>query len=905
MQHFFRTIRTIGEVTSVSLAAAFSALLISGCGLTIENTGSGLSAANPVGVSCQALPAAVTAGAKVTLTATGRSFYGQKLAYSFTTSAGSVSAAGSGSQGVATLSTGGIAAGSVQITCKATDDQGVTASAGATLTVQPATSAAASVTLTATPNPAMTGQPVSLTVAVSAADGASANAGTVSFLDNGAALGDVAVDASGKADFTLTLTAAGTHVMTAVYSGGSQLGPGQSSPLPLAILGPRQPAIACSAAPGSVFQGANATITAQASSPGGRPLTYRFTASAGTLSASGSTAVLATANTPPGPVAITCTATDDQGQSASAGTTVTVQAPAPLPVSVSLMATPNPVPFGQDTVVNIAVVSSSGSFPLGEVALSDNGIVLWSGSLTSNGTASQALGGLAAGGHSLTASYSGSSRFQSGQSAALLLMASPAPPQSPTLNCASSPDSLNPGASSKVTASGNSPQGRPLTYSFSASAGSLGDPNSNTAVFSADSTPPGPVQITCSVTDDQGATASAVAVVTVLSTSGEQALPAFAFTDSLGVNVHLHFGGTPYLDAFPQVMQAMEDLGVKHWRNGLDPYPYPAEYANAETLGKAGMRGDWILDIGDTAAIMNSVALKAPHSVESFEGPNEDNQDAGPVLRAFMRFMHDTLRAVPATANKPLLAPSLTEADSYPKMGDISSWITRGNMHDYYNPRNPETLPYGGSHYNCGGYGSMNYNICLTRIVAGTLPVISTETGYSSKVLSDTVIAKYGVRTLFEHLKHGVSRTYLYELIDISSDLRGILRADLSPKPVYTALRSVMALLKDQNFSTAGKLDYTMSSGTASVEHLLLQKSDGSFYLAVWQPAVCANPNNPSQVIHIPPQPVSITLRTPIRTATAHTLDGLGRMSESSLAITGHTLTLSATDQVTLVELAP
>ena len=70
----------------------------------------------------------------------------------------------------------------------------------------------------------------------------------------------------------------------------------------------------------------------------------------------------------------------------------------------------------------------------------------------------------------------------------------------PTIGCTANPGTVKPGDSSTVAATGASPQGRPLTYSFSAAAGTISG-NGNTATFSSTGAPTGPVGITCNVTD--------------------------------------------------------------------------------------------------------------------------------------------------------------------------------------------------------------------------------------------------------------------------------------------------------------------------------------------------------------------------------------------------------------------
>jgi OmpA family len=80
--------------------------------------------------------------------------------------------------------------------------------------------------------------------------------------------------------------------------------------------------------------------------------------------------------------------------------------------------------------------------------------------------------------------------------------------EAPTLSCSASQTDLKPGDSSTITAQGVSPQNRPLTYSYQASSGTISG-NGTTAAYSASGASTGPVQITCSVSDDKGHTATA------------------------------------------------------------------------------------------------------------------------------------------------------------------------------------------------------------------------------------------------------------------------------------------------------------------------------------------------------------------------------------------------------------
>ena len=91
------------------------------------------------------------------------------------------------------------------------------------------------------------------------------------------------------------------------------------------------PTISCSASPTTLQPGASSTITATAASPQNRPLTYSYSASAGSINGTGNTAMLSSAGAPPGTITITCNVQDDKSHSASATTSVDVQAPPPPP----------------------------------------------------------------------------------------------------------------------------------------------------------------------------------------------------------------------------------------------------------------------------------------------------------------------------------------------------------------------------------------------------------------------------------------------------------------------------------------------------------------------------------------------------------------------------------------------
>jgi hypothetical protein len=84
----------------------------------------------------------------------------------------------------------------------------------------------------------------------------------------------------------------------------------------------------------------------------------------------------------------------------------------------------------------------------------------------------------------------------------------------PTISCSANPTTLKPGDSSTITAQGVSPQNRPLTYTYSTSAGQINGSN-NTATLNTSGAPAGPITVTCNVSDDKGQTASTTTSVNI------------------------------------------------------------------------------------------------------------------------------------------------------------------------------------------------------------------------------------------------------------------------------------------------------------------------------------------------------------------------------------------------------
>jgi hypothetical protein len=93
------------------------------------------------------------------------------------------------------------------------------------------------------------------------------------------------------------------------------------------------------------------------------------------------------------------------------------------------------------------------------------------------------------------------------------------PPVPPTVSCSASPSLISPGGTTSITSDGNSQQDLPLTYSYSASAGSISGTSASETLETQGSFE-GIITVTCRVDQQGGGSASAATNVLVATSSG-------------------------------------------------------------------------------------------------------------------------------------------------------------------------------------------------------------------------------------------------------------------------------------------------------------------------------------------------------------------------------------------------
>jgi hypothetical protein len=147
--------------------------------------------------------------------------------------------------------------------------------------------------------------------------------------------GTVSGDSNVAAIDTKTLSA-GSYTVKGHVEQGPKPGQFADCTTQFTVTAFQPPTISCSANPSTLNAGDPSTITAAGVSPQNRPLTYSYSASAGSISGNTASATLATTGAAPGTtITVTCNVVDDKGQTASSQTTVTLNAPPPPPAPVT------------------------------------------------------------------------------------------------------------------------------------------------------------------------------------------------------------------------------------------------------------------------------------------------------------------------------------------------------------------------------------------------------------------------------------------------------------------------------------------------------------------------------------------------------------------------------------------
>jgi hypothetical protein len=361
----------------------------------------------------------------------------------------------------------------------------------------------------------------------------------------------------------------------------------------------------------------------------------------------------------------------------------------------------------------------------------------------------------------------------------------------------------------------------------------------------------------------------AVSAVGASAAAAETARPADSMVDSIGVATHTTYNDTVYYQRFSELKEKLAKLGVRHIREDLMPNR-PDQYQRLNELAGMGVGATLIMGspsvpTGTLENLLGVVRTKL-NRVDAVEGPNEyylsGKADWTSLARDYQQRLFEGINSNPSTASIPVLGPS-TIFWQAGELGDISQWLDYGTIHPYPGP-----------------YPSEEYlarHMDFAARSSASKPLMATETGYHNAInhtgghvpVPEATSAVYLPRLFLDNFSRGVRRTFSYELVDsfpnaANDDCEshfGLLRNDLSEKPAFTSLKNLIGILSDPGPAfQANDLDLTVGGERSNLRRVLLQKRDGTYYLALWRTSRVWNPD---QRVEISPATSAVTVSAP------------------------------------------
>ena len=407
--------------------------------------------------------------------------------------------------------------------------------------------------------------------------------------------------------------------------------------------------------------------------------------------------------------------------------------------------------------------------------------------------------------------------------------------------------------------------------------------------------------------------------------AGSVPVDARAFVDTIGVNTHLFYVDTSYGN-YSMVRRRLRELGVRHIRDGFDPGRTRVFFKRVNDLGRAGIKSTLIAcrvePPGTSWTIyVKDAKTKVARSLDALEGVNEPDLVAAGTdwigaARGCQRRMHDQAKATTfgPPLRVPVLGPSI-QAPDIQRLGDISDRADGGTIHPYPGGLSP-------SRPGVYGYVPQVASVRAYHFGGAPAPVHATETGYhdamnttdSHPPTSQRAIATYMPRLFLEHAKAGITRTFAYELVDERPDPAladvelnfGLFESDWSPKPSARALSNMITLLDSPRRSPRARLRYSLSQTEdrdgpgprGAVDDMLLQKADGSYWLALWQDSRVWDENARADIAN-PSSPVRVKLERTMTLRSYRPTRGL----KASRSRTARSFTFAVGDDVLLIRM--
>jgi hypothetical protein len=388
-----------------------------------------------------------------------------------------------------------------------------------------------------------------------------------------------------------------------------------------------------------------------------------------------------------------------------------------------------------------------------------------------------------------------------------------------------------------------------------------------------------------------------------------------AMVDSVGINSHLSSG--PYASRFETVEKLLRDLGVRHLRDEI--HPDRGDIVRMQRLSEElGIRFNLLVSPATNTVpqMMQFISALGIRRLSAIEGQNEGDHEwfmAHPVAQNdwrrivvdYQRSVHSAVRQLYSPDVLPLGSPTVLnyKPEDMRAIADAAHYCDFVALHAYVQgAQEPETTD---------PYAALSWYLENMRdpFKPGA-PAIVTEAGYNTQAgaktaVSETAAAIYTLRLLLNNFMSGIRRTFIYELLDQGHDPTeweqhfGLVRADDTPKPSYSALQRLLGALNGKVLAARpGRRWVELVDGPPDVKLAHFRKDSGELVVALWRTVRCWDPAARRDIDVLP---ASIELRFQGDVSEAALMIPNDRPSWSDLKLHGKKAMLTLGAKVTLI----
>ena len=381
-----------------------------------------------------------------------------------------------------------------------------------------------------------------------------------------------------------------------------------------------------------------------------------------------------------------------------------------------------------------------------------------------------------------------------------------------------------------------------------------------------------------------------------------QAQSTFDFIASIGVDTHLNDANDAYATLSGSFVSEFEYLGLSLAGASLDGLSFTGggglHYLGlVEAAMAAGIRFNLVVSPATSVATaisdLNQLETLYPGMVAFVTGQNEVPPSGLAAAQAYQDQLYAAIKADPLLSSIGDITYSIGSMNPavYTSLGNQSANTGYGAVHTYAGPYPPQIYD--------------SYYVLVNNSGTPNDPFVVTETGNPSVApgisitgsLPDYVAERYELDLIFDLLLDGATAVGLYELLDQISDPTstqgseehfGLFTVTGAPKPDGTAIHNLTTILADPGSNAAnftpGTLSYSISGVDSTLNpsaaetafddgiftlyvnsqpiygaSYLLEKSNGTFDIAVWQEPELWD-NTTETILPDSATPVTVTL---------------------------------------------